>query len=153
MLTIYHNPRCSKSRQTLSLLQDQGLEPEIVLYLETVPSPETLKRLLKKLNLSARQLLRRGEQEYKDQNLADTRIEVPAFRIAKAATTNDPLAAFCNLLADAERIVECSQHMDMLVAALFRQTPRCCSGGNNQPAELERVSVGQVDLLVGQTQP
>jgi arsenate reductase len=72
MLTIYHNPRCSKSRQTLSLLQDQGLEPEIVLYLETAPSPETLKRLLKKLNLSARQLLRRGEQEYKDQNLADT---------------------------------------------------------------------------------
>ena len=72
MLTIYHNPRCSKSRQTLSLLQDQGLEPEIVLYLETVPSTETLKRLLKKLNLSARQLLRRGEQEYKDQNLADT---------------------------------------------------------------------------------
>ena len=71
MLTIYHNPRCSKSRQTLSLLQDQGLEPEIVLYLETPPSAETLTLLLKKLGLDARQLLRRGEQEYKGQNLAD----------------------------------------------------------------------------------
>ena len=71
MLTIYHNPRCSKSRQTLSLLQDQGLEPEIVLYLETPPRAETLTLLLKQLGLDARQLLRRGEQEYKDQNLAD----------------------------------------------------------------------------------
>ena len=72
MLTIYHNPRCSKSRQTLSLLQDQGLEPEIVLYLETAPSAETITLLLKKLGIDARQLLRRGEQEYKDQSLADT---------------------------------------------------------------------------------
>lgn len=71
MLTIYHNPRCSKSRQTLSLLQDQGLEPEIVLYLETPPNSEILTLLLKQLGLDARQLLRRGEQEYKDQNLAD----------------------------------------------------------------------------------
>jgi arsenate reductase len=71
MLTIYHNPRCSKSRQTLSLLQDQGLEPEIVLYLETTPSPETIKLLLQKLGTDARQLLRRGEQAYRDHNLAD----------------------------------------------------------------------------------
>jgi len=71
MPTIYHNPRCSKSRQTLSLLQDQGIAPEIVLYLETPPSPETITLLLKKLGFNARQLLRRGEQEYKDQNLAD----------------------------------------------------------------------------------
>ena len=71
MLTIYHNPRCSKSRQTLSLLQDRGLEPQIVLYLETPPSAETLAQLLKQLGLDARQLLRRGEQHYKDQNLAD----------------------------------------------------------------------------------
>jgi len=71
MPTIYHNPRCSKSRQTLSLLQDQGIAPEIVLYLETTPSPETITLLLKKLGFNARQLLRRGEQEYKDQNLAN----------------------------------------------------------------------------------
>jgi arsenate reductase (glutaredoxin) len=72
MPTIYHNPRCSKSRQTLSLLQDQGLEPEIVLYLETPPSAQTIATLLQQLGLTARQLLRRSEQEYKDQNLADT---------------------------------------------------------------------------------
>ena len=71
MPTIYHNPRCSKSRQTLSLLQDLGIAPEIVLYLETPPSPETITLLLKKLGFNARQLLRRGEQEYKDQNLAN----------------------------------------------------------------------------------
>jgi len=52
-------------------LQDQGLEPEIVLYLQTPPNSQTLSLLLKKLGLNARQLLRRGEQEYKDQNLAD----------------------------------------------------------------------------------
>jgi len=74
MLTIYHNPRCSKSRQTLSLLQDQGLEPEIVLYLETPPNSETLTLLLKQLGLEARQLLRRGEQEHKDQHLADANL-------------------------------------------------------------------------------
>ena len=53
-------------------MQDQGLEPEIVLYLETAPSTETIALLLKKLSIGARQLLRRGEQEYKDQSLADT---------------------------------------------------------------------------------
>ena len=52
-------------------MQDQGLEPEIVLYLQTPPNSQTLSLLLKKLGLNARQLLRRGEQEYKDQNLAD----------------------------------------------------------------------------------
>ena len=52
-------------------MQDQGIAPEIVLYLETPPSPETITLLLKKLGFNARQLLRRGEQEYKDQNLAD----------------------------------------------------------------------------------
>ena len=71
MPTIYHNPRCSKSRQTLNLIQDQGIEPEIVLYLETPLSTETIATLLKKLGVPARQLLRRGEQEYKDLNLAD----------------------------------------------------------------------------------
>ncbi len=52
-------------------MQDQGIAPEIVLYLETPPSPETITLLLKKLGFNARQLLRRGEQEYKDQNLAN----------------------------------------------------------------------------------
>lgn len=71
MLTIYHNPRCSKSRNTLQLLRDQGLEPTIVEYLQSPPDAATLSGLLGKLGLAPRQLLRKGEQEYKDLGLAD----------------------------------------------------------------------------------
>ena len=67
--TIYHNPRCSKSRQTLELLRDQGIEPVIIEYLKTPPDQKTLKALLKKLGLSARQLMRRNEQAYKEAGL------------------------------------------------------------------------------------
>jgi arsenate reductase len=69
MTTIYHNPRCSKSRQTLQLLRDNGIEPDIVLYLESPIDRATLLDLLDKLNLSAGQLVRRSEQEFKDRNL------------------------------------------------------------------------------------
>ncbi|MAT52403.1 MAG: arsenate reductase (glutaredoxin) [Porticoccaceae bacterium] len=71
MVTIYHNPRCSKSRQTLALLEERGLSPEVVLYLETPPDAATLKTLLAKLGISARQLLRKGEDDYKALNLKD----------------------------------------------------------------------------------
>lgn len=71
MVTIYHNPRCSKSRQTLALIEEKGIEPEIVLYLETPPSSDTLNDLLGKLGISARQLLRKGEDAYKENNLKD----------------------------------------------------------------------------------
>jgi arsenate reductase len=64
-ITIYHNPRCSKSRETLALLQNQGLEPEIVLYLQDPPDAATLKSLLKALGISPR------EEEYKSLGLAD----------------------------------------------------------------------------------
>ncbi|MFT6552794.1 MAG: arsenate reductase [Zhongshania marina] len=70
--SIYHNPRCSKSRQTLQLLTDNGVEPEIVLYLDTPPSAAQLKQLLSKLGISARELLRKGETAYKEGGLADT---------------------------------------------------------------------------------
>lgn len=66
---IYHNPRCSKSRATLALLQEHGIEPEIILYLERPPAQAALKRLLAKLGISAAQLVRRGEAEYKDLGL------------------------------------------------------------------------------------
>ncbi len=71
MISIYHNPRCSKSRQTLALLQERGIEPEIVLYLDTPPDERTLKSLLQKLGITARQLLRKGEDAFKENNLAD----------------------------------------------------------------------------------
>lgn len=71
-VTLYHNPRCSKSRQTLQLLEDNGVSPEVVLYLETPPSADEINGLLKKLGISARDLLRKGEDAYKDNNLKDT---------------------------------------------------------------------------------
>lgn len=68
---IYHNPRCSKSRQTLSLLTERGHDPEIFLYLEEKLSFSMIDKILLKLNLEARELLRTGEEEYKKNNLSD----------------------------------------------------------------------------------
>lgn len=62
---IFHNPRCSKSRQTLALLEEHGVEPEVVLYLETPPSRSELEALLTKLGRSPQELVRRSEDEYK----------------------------------------------------------------------------------------
>ncbi|SDB46732.1 arsenate reductase [Pseudomonas sp. NFACC23-1] len=70
-LTLYHNPRCSKSRGALELLEARGLTPTVVRYLETPLDATQLERLLGKLGTTARQLLRTGEDEYKDLNLAD----------------------------------------------------------------------------------
>ncbi|OPA84050.1 arsenate reductase (glutaredoxin) [Pseudomonas fluorescens] len=70
-LTLYHNPRCSKSRGALELLEARGLTPTVVRYLETPLTAAQLKALLGKLGISARQLLRTGEDEYKALNLAD----------------------------------------------------------------------------------
>lgn len=78
-VTFYHNPRCSKSRETLALLQDKGIEPQVVLYLETPPDAATLKALLKKLGFaSARQLMRTKEDLYKSLNLADASLSEAA---------------------------------------------------------------------------
>jgi arsenate reductase len=70
-IQILHNPRCSKSRQTLALLEEKGVEPEIIKYLDTPPTANELKDILQKLNISARDLLRKGEDDYKTLNLAD----------------------------------------------------------------------------------
>lgn len=71
-VTIYHNPRCSKSRETLALLEQHGVMPDVVLYLETPPSVDQLKKLLKELGFSsARELMRKKEDLYKALKLAD----------------------------------------------------------------------------------
>ena len=71
---IYHNPRCSKSRQTLALLNEKGYEPKIFLYLEEELTTEDLKEVLQKLNMEPRDLLRKGEEEYRKNNLSDDRL-------------------------------------------------------------------------------
>lgn len=62
---IYHNPRCSKSRAALALLREHGIEPAVVLYLDNPPTAVALRQLLRKLELPAAQLIRRGEAAYK----------------------------------------------------------------------------------------
>ncbi|MND88796.1 Arsenate reductase [compost metagenome] len=74
-LTLYHNPRCSKSRGALELLEARGLQPRVVHYLETPPSAAELRELLGKLGYSARQLLRSGEEVYQTLNLADPTLD------------------------------------------------------------------------------
>jgi len=67
--TIYHNPRCSKSRQTLALLEERGIGPRVVEYLKTPPSAAELKTILKKLGLRPRDLMRKGEPLYAELEL------------------------------------------------------------------------------------
>ncbi len=74
-VTIFHNPRCSKSRQALKLLEEQGAEVEVVKYLETPPSKEELKALLKMLGISARELMRTKEAIYKELGLKEVEDE------------------------------------------------------------------------------
>ncbi|ART81889.1 arsenate reductase (glutaredoxin) [Oceanisphaera profunda] len=75
-LSIYHNPRCSKSRETLALLEAQGLNPEIIKYLDTPPDADQIRTLLAQLSMSsARQLMRTKEAIYAELNLADEQDE------------------------------------------------------------------------------
>ena len=66
-MKIYHNPRCSKSRETLSIIQEAGKKVEIINYLDTPPSDQELKAILSKLGIPAEQLLRKNELVYKEQ--------------------------------------------------------------------------------------
>ncbi len=84
MTTLYHNPRCSKSRQALALLEEKNIQPKIVLYLETPLDEKSLKALIKKLGIPARELLRKGEDEYKALGLNDP-----------ALSDSDAIAAMC----------------------------------------------------------
>lgn len=68
---IYHNPRCSKSRQTLQLLEAKGIQPEIIKYLETPPNAAKLREILQKLGMEPRDLMRKKEQEYQAAGLDD----------------------------------------------------------------------------------
>ena len=68
-VTLYHNPRCSKSRETLSLLQERGIQPDIIEYLKTPPDTAQLDEILQRLKLEPRQLMRSGEAEYAELGL------------------------------------------------------------------------------------
>jgi arsenate reductase (glutaredoxin) len=65
-VTIYHNPRCSKSRATLALLEENGITPQVIEYLKTPPTKVELAVVLKKLGMAAKDLVRTGEDVFKD---------------------------------------------------------------------------------------
>ena len=111
-LTLWHNPRCSKSRQTLALLEDGGHAPEVRLYLSTPPDEAEITALLTKLNIAPRALMRTGEKIYKDLGLADVDdaalivamathpilIERPIVRVASHAVIGRPPERVLDLL-------------------------------------------------------
>lgn len=70
-IRFYHNPRCSKSRQSLKLLQDKGIEPVVIEYLKTPPDAQTVKRVLELLNREPCELMRKNEAEYQQLRLDD----------------------------------------------------------------------------------
>lgn len=85
---IYHNPRCNKSRETLKLIEAQGIQPEIIEYLKHPPTTAELQEILNKLGLQPRQLMRSKETEYKengldDNSLSDTELIAAMVRIPK----------------------------------------------------------------------
>ena len=93
-VTIYHNPRCSKSRKTLALLNEHNVQPDIVLYLESPPSEAELKAILAKLGIATRALMRKGEDAYKENNLGDTELtdeELIAAMIASPILIERPI--------------------------------------------------------------
>ncbi|MDU4127693.1 arsenate reductase (glutaredoxin) [Pantoea sp.] len=73
-ITIYHNPECGTSRNTLDLIRNSGVEPAIVLYLETPPTRETLKKLIAEMGISVRALLRQNTEPYQQLGLADQQL-------------------------------------------------------------------------------
>ena len=72
---IFHNPYCSKSRQSLALLKENGVQFDIIHYLETPPSPGELRNILDMLGLSARELIRTNEAAYRENNLDDSQLD------------------------------------------------------------------------------
>jgi arsenate reductase len=74
-ISIYHNPQCSKSRQTLDIIIKKGIKPKIILYLDKIFSPNELKDIVVKLGITPRDLLRKGESEYKENNLKDLNLK------------------------------------------------------------------------------
>ncbi len=96
-VTIYHNPHCSKSRQTLQLLRDKGIEPFVIEYLKNPPSKAGLKKILSFLGMAPRELMRRQEAAYKEAGLDDpglTRDDLITAMIAHPILIERPIVVF-----------------------------------------------------------
>jgi len=127
---IYHNPRCSKSRQTLALLEERGVSPEIVLYLDTPPTAAALKDILAKLGKSPRDLMRKKETPYKDLNLADESLSGAA--LVKAMVENPILIGFN--ISDRESFANaCEYGRGAIIGSAFLRT---LAKSSNLPADV-----------------
>jgi arsenate reductase len=84
-LIIFHNPRCSKSRETLKLLEARGLQPRIIEYLRRPPTADELREILQRLGIGARELMRRKEAQYKEAGLDNPELSEEALIEAIAA--------------------------------------------------------------------
>ena len=83
--SIYHNPRCSKSRQTLAILEEHNIQPDIILYLENTPNKKKIQELLQQLGKKPRDILRKSEDAYKDKGLSDINLSDDALLNAMLA--------------------------------------------------------------------
>ncbi|MEY3923120.1 MAG: Arsenate reductase [Pseudomonadota bacterium] len=94
MVKIYHNPKCGTSRNTLALIRNSGVEPEVVLYLETPPSKEQLKKLIADMGIPVRDVLRQKGTPYEELDLGDAKWsdeELLDFMIAHPILINRPI--------------------------------------------------------------
>ena len=101
-LTIYHNPRCSKSRQTLELIRQAGIEPVVREYLHEPLSAKEINSLLIQLGLSAREIMRKGEETYKQQELSDTSLTDD---ILITAIVNSPILLERPIVSDGNKAI------------------------------------------------
>jgi arsenate reductase len=99
--TIYHNPRCSKSRSTLELLQEHGIEPRVVEYLKTPPSAQELKAIVTRLGIRPEQLVRKTEDVYKSQYAGRTLTDAEWIE----AMVRDPILIERPIVVSGERAV------------------------------------------------
>lgn len=99
-MLIYHNPRCSKSREALALLEARGLTPQVVLYLEQPPTLDELTALQRRLGVPAREMLRNGESAYDTLHLADAAL---SDRQLLRAITDHPVLLQRPIVVDGER--------------------------------------------------
>ncbi|MEO5333239.1 MAG: arsenate reductase (glutaredoxin) [Magnetococcus sp. YQC-5] len=98
-ITIWHNPQCSKSRQALKLLQDNGVSPQVVRYLDTPPDAQELDRVLTALEMEPRQLMRTSEPIYKELGLSDAtlnRTQLIAAMVANPRLIERPVVLMGN---------------------------------------------------------
>lgn len=101
-ITIWHNPRCSKSREALSILEENGCDKEVVKYLETTPTKEQIKKILKMLGISPRELMRTKEGIYKELDLQN---ETDEEKLVEAMEQNPKLIERPVLIKNTQAII------------------------------------------------